>query len=379
MSTCKRVLFCCTGVGIYNRGIESFFREVFDGLRTAPGLAALLVKGGGERAKNEIPIACLPRTGKPAQWLGRAIRRNGYVVEQLSSFPSVVSCIRRFRPHVVFYSDGNLGFQLFRWRKQIGVPFRLLFSNGGPCRPPFERTDFVHQVTPFYLDGAVNAGERAERHFMVPYGIKLVDPPVVDLAAQKTLRERLGLPFDRPVVLSVGWISRQHKRMDYVVREVARLPKPRPFLQLLGAMDESSQEIINVAENLLGRDGFSARSVTYEEVFDYYRAVDVFALASLQEGFGRVYVEALMHGLPVIAHRHPVMEYVLGGAGYLGDLNREGELAQLLGRLLPESPNEDKQKRRWMSVRDRFAWPTLAPQYAAMFAAVARQNVTTQS
>jgi 1,2-diacylglycerol 3-alpha-glucosyltransferase len=156
-------------------------------------------------------------------------------------------------------------------------------------------------------------------------------------------------------------------------------PSHDPSCSCLGRWTNLPKRSLNVAENLLGRDGFSARSVTYEEVFDYYRAVDVFALASLQEGFGRVYVEALMHGLPVIAHRHPVMEYVLGGAGYLGDLNREGELAQLLGRLLPESPNEDKQKRRWMSVRDRFAWPTLAPQYAAMFAAVARQNVTTQS
>ena len=28
-----RVLFSCTGVGVFNRGIESFFREAFDGLR----------------------------------------------------------------------------------------------------------------------------------------------------------------------------------------------------------------------------------------------------------------------------------------------------------------------------------------------------------
>ena len=125
-------------------------------------------------------------------------------------------------------------------------------------------------------------------------------------------------------MLSVGWIAHQHKRMDYVIDEIARLPKPRPFVQLLGAMDERSTEIVELGNRLLGPGGFSARSVSYTEVGDYYRAADCFVLASLQEGFGRVYLEAQMHGLPVIAHRHPVMEFVLGEHGTLADLNEAG-------------------------------------------------------
>lgn len=367
-----RVLFACTGVGIFNRGIESFFREAFDGLKNSPGLSAWLVKGGGQPAPDEIRVRCLPRTGRLARSLGHAIKRDGYVVEQLSSFPYIASCIRRLRPHVVFYSDSSLGFQLFRWRKQIGVPFGLLFSNGGPCRPPFNRTDFVHQVAPFYYEQAMSAGEQAGKHFMIPYGIRPSVPPVFDVSARRALRERYHLPTDRPVVLSVGWISRKHKRMDYLVRELSRFPKPRPFLQLLGSIDESSREVISLAENLLGGDGFSVSSVAYEDVFDYYRAADVFVLASLQEGFGRVYLEALLHGLPVIAHRHPVMEYVLGGQGYVGDLSRDGELKEILIRVFSAPDDDSKRQRRWTSVRDRFSWPNLAALYLAMFEAVAR-------
>jgi len=371
MSQSTRVLFCCTGVGIYNRGIESFFRDAFDGLNATPGLEASLVKGAGRQSTAEYPAPCIPRTSRVAGLLGRLVRRNGYVVEQLTSFPFVAGYIRRFQPHVVFYSDSNLGFQLYRWRSRIGVPFRLLFSNGGPCHPPFDRTDFVHQVAPYYQDEAVQAGEHAARHLMVPYGIGMCNPPVVDPAECRRLRERLSLPVERPLVLSVGWISRQHKRMHYLVEEISRLPQPRPFLQMLGAMDESSQEIVALAETLLGRNGFSARSVPYSEVADFYRAADIFVLSSLQEGFGRVYLEALMHGLPVIAHRHPVMEYVLGGFGNLGDLTRKGELSQLLGDELSKAPDQDQMLRRWASVRDRFSWPILAPQYAAMFATAA--------
>lgn len=369
-----RILFCCTGVGVFNRGIESFFRDSFDGLKDAmPGMEVCLLKGAGEADAREKRVWCLPRTGAPARLVGCLIRRNAYVAEQLSSFPFVAREIRRWKPDVIFYSDANLGFQLYRWRRQIGVPFKLLFSNGGPCHPPFVRTDFVHQVAPLYLNEAVRAGEPAEKHFMVPYGINVGSAPVFDAATKRDLRKKLRLPPECQIILSVGWISREHKRMDYVIREMAKLPEPRPFLQLLGAMDERSQEIVELGRQLLGAENFGAASVPYEKVAEYYRAADCFVLASLKEGFGRVYLETLVHGLPVIAHRHPVMEYVVGDAGTLGDLSQPGNLAGLLAAELKSPNNETLMRRRWESVRDRFSWPVLAPAYQAMFAAVATQ------
>jgi len=132
--------------------------------------------------------------------------------------------------------------------------------------------------------------------------------------------------------------------------------------------------VITLANSVLGPGGFSVKSVAYREVFDYYRAADVFALASLEEGFGRVYLEALMHGLPVIAHRHPVAEYVIGDNGYLGDLTRQGELAKLVHEVISEPKDQARMLRRWSSVRDRFSWSALAPSYAAMFRAVAKSS-----
>ncbi|MEQ1752227.1 MAG: glycosyltransferase family 4 protein [Prosthecobacter sp.] len=362
-----RVLFLCTGVGIFNRGIESFFREAFDGLRETPGLEATVCKGAGETKADEHVLWNLPRTGHLAYWLGRCIRRSAYVAEQLSSFPTAVRAIRKYRPHVIFYSDSNLGFLLHRWRRQIGVPYRLLFSNGGPCHPPFNRTDFVHQVAPQYLNEALSAGESCNKHFMLPYGIKVSAAPASDAKVKSSLRAKLGLPQERPIVLSVGWIARKHKRMDYVIEEMARLPEPRPFLQLLGAMDAHSHEVIALGREMLGEANFSARSVPYEEVADYYRASDLFTLASLQEGFGRVYLEALMHGLPVIAHRHPVMDYVLGMEGIFGDLQSPGTLALLIQQTLERPSSPGSELNRWHSVKERFSWPVLAQQYLKMF------------
>lgn len=368
-----RVLFCCSGVGIFNRGIETFFREAFDGLKSTPEFQARLLKGAGEKERAERAVPCLARTSRAAPLLGRFTKRSAYAVEQWSSFPFVVQEIRRFRPDVVFTSEANLLFLLRRFRRFIGVPYRLLFSNGGPCHPPFDRYDFVHQVAPWYLKEALDAGEPPEKHFMVPYGTHVPAAPAVDPIDKVALRQTLGQPVNRPVVLSVGWIARQHKRMDYVIEEVARLPEPRPYLQLLGAMDEHSSEIVELGNRLLGPQNFSARSVPPDAVTDYYRAADVFVLGSLVEGFGRVYLESLMHGLPTIAHWHPVMEYVLGDVGTLADLSTAGSLAQALQEQLtdPETRSDATRQRRWNSVRSRFSWEVLRPQYAAMFQACA--------
>jgi len=378
MNTAKlpvRVLFCCTGVGIMNRGVESAYREAFDGLKNSPGLQAWLIKGAGERKPDEFPVWCLRRTHPLAKWLGRLIRRNGYTVEQLSSIIPVVAQIRRLRPQVVFYGDANLGFQLFALRKWIGVPYRLIYQNGGPSDPPFDRTDFVHQVAPLYLEASLKSGEAPERHFMIPHGIQIPEPPAMDGVAKRDARSRLNLPQDRPIILSVGWISRQHKRMHYLIEELARLPEPRPFLQMLGAMDESSTEIIELAGRLLGRGNYSAQSVSYEQVANFYRAADIFVLASLQEAFGRVYLEALMYGLPVIAHQHPVMKYILGEHGIFGDLKESGTLSGLIQRVLPTLPDQKSGMAQWNSVRSRFSWEVLKPDYLNMFKTVAAANV----
>lgn len=360
-----------------NRGIETFFADAFGGLKGFNGLNLLLVKGAGSKAADERLIWNLPRTGLPARLLGAIAGRNAYVIEQWSSFPAVVREIRAFRPDVVFYSDANLGFLLFRLRDYIGVPYKLLFSNGGPVHPPFVRTDYVHQIAPSHYQEAMRAGEPLGKHFMVPYGINIIPMPNnVSLDTRTALRQRLGLPVDRKIVLSVGWIRTVHKRMDYVIREIASLDRPRPFLQLLGAIDQGSIEVISLGKRLLGVDGFSARSTPCDQVFDYYLAADCFVLASLQEGFGRVYLEALMHGLPVIAHRNPVTEYILGDHATLADLGHPGALASLIPGESQKPPTAALLRNRWASVRDRFSWATLAPAYSDMFQVCARHKTT---
>lgn len=364
-----KAIFACAGVGTGNRGIESFFRECFDGLRGQPDLALTLLKGTGDEAPGEHRVWCLPKNGKAAARIGKLINRGPYTVEQMTSMLPIARQVAIRKPDVILSSDWNMAVRLVRYRKWIGGDYRVIFSNGAPLNPPYPQWDHVHHVTPFEYESALKAGEPPERHSMVPYGIHVpAGDPLVDPQAKLDLRRQLNLPVDRQILISVGWISAALKRMDYLVEEVARLPEPRPYLLMLGSIDDqNTTPILRLADEKLGRENYSARSVPYAQVKDFYQAADLFALCSLREGFGRVFMEAQMYGLKCVANDHPVMRFVLGSDGEFVDMNRPGALAPALAEQLRHHWTADTITARRQGVRDRFSWPVLVPAYMTLF------------
>jgi len=369
-----RVLMFCTGTGIYNRGVETLFREMFDGLR-APlcdrNIDLRFLTGGGPTNEYEARVWCLRRTGRLAKLLGRCVRRDAYTIEQLTFLPGLIRRIRAIKPHVVYYGDGAVARRLYAWRNRIGVPYRLAFNNGAPLHPPQWGVEMVHQVAPFYYDEAIAAGESKERNVLIPQGIIVPDgnPVASTPGTQAAARAELCLPLERKIVISVGAVGMHtHKRVPYTISEIARIaPETRPFLLLLGAFDETTPQVQQDATRLLGAGNFAIRSVPYEQVCRYYHAADVFTLGSVKEGFGRVYIEALCEGLACVVHDQAVMRYVLGEHGIFADFTCEGTMSEAITQQLlhPNTPADMMRRREY--VRARFSWNVLAPDYARMF------------
>ncbi len=362
-----KIFLPCSGLGRIRRGYESFTQECFEALLDEPRLDLHLFKGGGSLGGNETVLWSLPRASAPARWLGRLLRRDAYFVEQLTFFLGLRRHLAAGQPDVVYFSDGNLGNLLWRWRRKHGQRYRLILSNGGPLSPPFPRWDMVQQVSAVYYDDAKRAGQPDDRQVLLPYGFAIPKKlAVVEPTANAALRARLGLPTDRPVLLSVGAVNASHKRMDYLVRELAALPAPRPYLLMLGQSEDETASILALAEQSLGHGNFAIRSVRLEEMEQYYQASDLFTLASLQEGFGRVFIEALAHGLPCLAHDYAVAREVLAEKGFYGNFREPGALAGLVLNALALGSAEAARHARHRRAYERFSWDMLGGQYVAM-------------
>lgn len=370
-----KVWLVCPGLGRIARGYETFTRECYEALRSDARLDVHLFKGAGDETGKERVLWNLHRRGLPARGLARLLPHDSYYVEQVSAGLATLPHLLRLGPDVIFYSDSALTGPLRLWRRLARRTYRLLLSNGGPVGPPFPPCEHIHQVLPDGVDVAVKAGVPPERQTFIPYGFDVpADFTALSDADRAALRGRLGLPADRTVLLSVGGVNASHKRMDYVIREVAALPAPRPYLLLLGNIEHESPSVIALGNELLGGDGFRAATVPKSEIAGYYRAADAFVLASLHEGFGRVYAEALSHGLPCLAHDYDASRYVLGAHGLLGDFRKEGTLAGLLRGLRPGGEAERPARHR--DAYERFSWDRLRDPYVEMIRRCALGPIT---
>jgi 1,2-diacylglycerol 3-alpha-glucosyltransferase len=360
-----KVFFLCSGLSNVQRGFESFTQECFEALSTVPSLDITLFKGGGKSNHKEVSLWNLHRNTWAAIQIGKLTGRGAYLIEQVSFFLSLLPHIYRQKPNVIYFSDGNVGNMLWQWRRLTKQKYKLLFSNGGSLSPPFHRWDLVQQLTPSYWQAALDAGESKSKQCLVPYGVKVSSKAqILADSEQKQLRKQLGLLIDQPIILSVGAINKSHKRMDYLIREIASLPEPHPYLLLLGQAE--SPEIIQLGENLLGSDSFQVKTVTADRVASYYQAADVFVLASLGEGFGRVFLEAMSYGLPCLAHDYEVARFVLGEEGYFANFKLTGSLTHLIDLVMTEKGEVSKRNFRHQSIYDRFSWEKLRPAYIEM-------------
>lgn len=357
-----RVLLACSGLEHAHRGYESFARECFDTLRDDPRLELWLLKATGASGERERAVPALKRDDALARALGR-IRGNGLKVEQAAFALSLQPEILRRRPDVVYFSEWYTGVVLNKLRRLNRQQYALVLSNGSMAADGFEPFDRVHQHTAPALEFVLARGADPRRHILLPVAFT-VPESVPDDVERQALRTELGLPADRPIVVSVAALNRYHKRLDYVIEEIARLDEPRPYLLLVGQPEDETEGLRALAAQLLGDEGHGFRTVTRAEVDPLLRASDLFVLGSLAEGLPRALVEAMAHGLPCLAHDYSVARFALGEHGLLADFTEAGALAGLVGTAVAAGARPDAVRQRF--VRDNFGWDALAPRYVEM-------------
>jgi len=161
-------------------------------------------------------------------------------------------------------------------------------------------------------------------------------------------RNELAIPPDSLVVGYVGWLI-PIKGVTYLVKAMAEVVQrhPNSLLVLVGKGDEKGEEEIKLKEQVenLGL----ADNVRFlgwrSDVDEIMGCFDIFVLPSLNEGMGRVLVEAMSAGLPIVASRVGGIPDLVkhGENGLLVPPANAGALEQAISDLL-----SDKSRRKHM-------------------------------
>jgi glycosyltransferase involved in cell wall biosynthesis len=379
MMPAPRVLLVCSGLEHARRGYESFARECFDALVDEPAVGLELVKGSGRAGPREHVARTVRRDHAAARVLGRVLRLRPFRLEALAFAVSLQPLLARQAPELVYVSEWDTAWALAKLRAITRQLFKLLLCNGGFAASGFGHLDHVQQLTPAARDYVVARGADPAKHTVLPLGFNIQRELMLPAADERAaLRRALQVPEDRSIVLSTAALNSSHKRLDYLIEELATLPAPRPYLLLAGEPDAETPQIRALARARLGEGNFEIRTVPAERVVDLYRASDVLAHASLSEAQGRVLIEAASHGLPCVAHETPVVRFALGDSGLLGDFTRPGTMAKLLREQLAVGAEATHERARagYAHVYERFSWDRLRSHYTELLTRAARANST---
>lgn len=170
---------------------------------------------------------------------------------------------------------------------------------------------------------------------IIPLGIRQPEfPPAT--------REALGLPAGAFLTVTVGRLVKR-KALDRLLQALTRPECAETHLVVVGSGPELDP-LRSLAERLsLGaRVRFLGR-VEEERKWQILAASDAYVSATLHEGFGLVYLEAMAAGLPVITPDHGGQVDFLkdGESGYLVPAGNEERLAAAIARAAAE-PAERK-------------------------------------
>jgi glycosyltransferase involved in cell wall biosynthesis/GT2 family glycosyltransferase len=179
-------------------------------------------------------------------------------------------------------------------------------------------------------------------------------------------------PASRPPGRVVGYVGRlaPHKGVDVLVRAVAGLDGVE--LRIAGAGPDDARLHALVDELGAAERVQFAGSLTPEQLPGFYRALDVLAVPSIPtpgwlEQFGRVVVEAMACGVPVVASDSGALPDVVGDAGLLVPPGDADALGKTLQALLEDTTQRRELAERGLVRARQASWPEVARAYRALY------------
>lgn len=299
-------------VGAYQRKIEELAK--FEDIELA-----LIVPPYWLEKGRKIPLERLYTSGYELLVLPMAL--NGHF--HLHFYPGLRKEVERFKPDIIHIDEEpyNLAtFQAMRSAKKVGAQ-ALFFTWQNLLRrypPPFSWMERYNLNNAAYAIAGNQEGKEVLRAKGYRGGVAVIPQFGVDPEVYKPNGHE-----KRERVFCIGYIGRlvEEKGVDLLLRALSDLPGEWR-LRILGSGPQKGRLESLVQElGLIGRVAFDS-PIPSPGMPDYYRGLDLLVLPSRtrsnwKEQFGRVLIEAMATGVPVVGSDSGEIPHVIGDAGLI--------------------------------------------------------------
>lgn len=357
-----RLLFVVPRFASINRGVETFVLELIS--RLNPQRFAITVLSGFH--EELVPGVSFEQ--------GALIEREK--LAWLDQMPRLIRCLRlfgvggasdietfsltwRYRRHwrkdafdVVIPLGGTWSYRFAR--KSFPAARIVSIGQAGPVRSDLKFSDIFVGLTPHDESRATQLYSGIST-CVIPNGVdtKRFSPKDAPMASHV---DATG----RTILCAAALVP--DKRHDLLFDAVMRLPE-HVTVRCVG----SGTHRTVLEEHPLVRAGrVEFCQKTFAEMPDAYRGADLFSLASPDEAFGIVFIEAMACGLPVVANDGPRQRFVVGAEGVLCDVRDAGAYARALMSVLDVAPSEAVRTKAML-----FDWGNITIKYEELFSRLA--------
>jgi phosphatidylinositol alpha-1,6-mannosyltransferase len=337
-------------------GIQLYLHRV---IRHAPSLASRVVTLKSPGAKEFD--AEQPFDVRRVDWVPGSRRASFALLNAVA-----VREARRFRPHVVL--SGHIVTAPAAWtiRKALG-PRAVQYLYADEVRAAPRLCGFALRDASAVIVVSRHADALARGFGTETSRIHRI-PPGVDLPGEAAPATRA----DRPTLLTVARLEDEYKGHDVILRALPLIKRQIPDVRWVVLGDGALRPELKrqaADEGLEGSACFLGE-VSDEERDHWYRTAHVFVMPSRLpaegggEGFGIVYLEAGVRGLPVVAGNvGGALDAVVDGeTGILVDPTDPTAVAEAAVELLRSPDRAARMGRNAEARARRFAWPVIARQ-----------------
>ncbi|TAM81871.1 MAG: glycosyltransferase family 1 protein [Acidobacteria bacterium] len=192
-----------------------------------------------------------------------------------------------------------------------------------------------------------------EKVRLIPFG---VDLPAISLSQERRSAEREQLVGKgNEMIFTVGVIQTRKNTLN-ALKALRHLPD-RYRLVIAGGNGHGSE----VVHNFIQTEGLGSRVVLLgyvpaERLLVLYDAASVFLFPSFEEGFGLPVLEAMAHGLPVVASATSSLPEVGGDAALYVDPNNPKDIAEKVVRAVEDEGQRKLMIERGLARATAFTW-----------------------
>lgn len=304
-------------------------------------------------------------------------------------FRNIRETLRQVQPDVIFLYEepySYVAWQVMYWKRKLCPQARLIFYTWQnlDCRYPFLRRQiesYVFRHSDLAVAGSQDVEDVLRLHGYkkeirrIPLAIDPVDFPAPSSPASRDeLRDQLGL--QQFIIGYIGRLARE-KGLEDLFHALGLLQHiPWQLLMIGGGPDEASLRETAVQEGISPRIVWIPY-VKNTEMHRYYAAMDCFVLPSRttkdwKEQFGRVLIEAMICGTPVLGSSSGEIPVVIGDAGLIFREQDPKSLAESMEKiLLDQSLRNQLAEKGQQRVMAHYTWERVGLETARLVKEVA--------